>query len=222
MSLKIAALAAVAGLGLTAAANADILAQWTFESSIPTTSGPHVAEGGIFAASSVASSNSGGTFSNPVGNGSLESFSSNGWNEGEFFEFQTSSTGYENLTISYGQSGSSTGPGFFDFFYSADGTTFTQFGSSYDGPDLDFSSSTFRPENVLSWDLSSISALDNDSSVFFRVAVNGTTSEGGGTIGSAGSFRVDDFTVNASAVPEPASLALLGLGGLALLRRRRS
>jgi hypothetical protein len=52
--------------------------------------------------------------------------------------------------------------------------------------------------------------------------VNGTTSEGGGTIGSAGSFRVDDFTVNASAVPEPASLALLGLGGLALLRRRRS
>ncbi len=221
-SIKIAALAAVASLGLVATARADLLALWTFETSVPTTSGPHTAESGIFAASSVASSNSGGTFSNPAGNGSNESFSSNGWDPGEYYQFQTNSTGFENITVSYGQATSATGPGFFDFFYSTDGTTYIQFGSTYDGPDLDFSSTTFRPENVLSFDLTSITALDNDASIFFRVAVNGTTAENGGTTASTGTFRIDDFAVNATAVPEPASLALAGLGGLFLLRRRRT
>ena len=34
-------------------------------------------------------------------------------------------------------------------------------------------------------------------------------------------FRVDNVTVNGDVVPEPGSLALLGLGGLCVLRRRR-
>ena len=221
-ALKIAAIATTASLALATAAQADILAQWTFETSIPTTSGPHTAEGGVFAGSSVASSNSGGTFSNPAGNGSTESFSSNGWDAGEYYQFQTSSSGFESLTVSYGQATSSTGPGDFDFFYSTNGTSFTQFGSTYDGPTLDFSTTTFRPENVLSWDLSAISGLDNASTVFFRVAVNGTLAENGGTTASTGTFRIDDFTVNATAIPEPASMALLGLSGLVLLRRRRA
>jgi hypothetical protein len=37
---------------------------------------------------------------------------------------------------------------------------------------------------------------------------------------STGTYYIDDMTL-VSAIPEPASLALLGLGGLALLRRRR-
>ena len=214
--------AAFVGFAGSSASAQDTLAGWTFESSLPTTSGPHTAELGLFALTSGASSNAGGTFSNPAGNGSAESFSSNGWNAGEYYQFQTSSVGYESLLVSYGQAGSSTGPRDFTFLYSADGTSFTQLGAIYDGPDTDFTSATFQEANVLSFDLSSITSLHNADSVFFRVAVSGTTSENGGTIASTGTFRIDDFIVQASAVPEPGSLGVLSLCAVALLRRRRA
>lgn len=39
--------------------------------------------------------------------------------------------------------------------------------------------------------------------------------------GDGGDIQLDNLRVDVSAVPEPSSIALLGLGGLALLRRRR-
>ena len=38
---------------------------------------------------------------------------------------------------------------------------------------------------------------------------------------AAGTFTIDNVQINATVVPEPASLAILGLGGVALLSRRR-
>lgn len=44
---------------------------------------------------------------------------------------------------------------------------------------------------------------------------------GSGAEGGDNDIWFDNFTADASPVPEPGSLALIGLGGLALLRRRR-
>jgi len=206
--------------GVSGAANAAVLSQWTFETSVPTTAGPHVAETGVFAGN--ATSNSGGTLSNPAGNGSAESFSSNGWNAGEYYQFSTSTTGYKDITISFAQAASNTGPQNFQFQYSTDGINYLNFGSSYVGPTPDFDGSAFKATNVLSYNLTSITALNEKAAVGFRVAVVGSTAENDGTIASGGTFRIDDFTVNGNLVPEPGSLALLGLGGLLIARRRRS
>jgi hypothetical protein len=52
--------------------------------------------------------------------------------------------------------------------------------------------------------------------VYFRITAQ---SAAGGT---GGTGRVDNFAVSANLIPEPASLAFLSLGGLALLARRRA
>jgi hypothetical protein len=214
-------------VGMSQRSFGDILSTWTFQTTPPTTSGPHTADSGLFAASSFASTNSGGAISSPAGNGSSNSFSSNGWAAGEYYQFTTNTVGFDAITVSYAQATSNTGPRDFQFQFSTDGTNFTNFGAGYIGPTADFSSTLFRPENVLSFDLSGITELNNSSLSVFRIAVVGSASENNGIIASGGTFRVDDFTVNGtsiSAVPEPTSLALLsvaGFAGLAVSYRRR-
>lgn len=214
-------------VGMSQSSFGDILSSWTFQTTPPTTSGPHTADSGFFAASSFASTNSGGTISSPAGNGSSNSFSSNGWNAGEYYQFSTNTVGFDAITVSYAQAASGTGPRDFQFQFSTDGTNFTNFGAGYVGPTADFNATTPNSANVLSFDLSSITALNNSSLSVFRVAVVGSASENNGTIAAGGTFRVDDFTVNGisiTAVPEPTSIALLsvaGFAGLAASYRRR-
>lgn len=224
ISMKIQSLATVMAVTAFSAiaassSHAVVLANWTFETSAPTTAGPHAAELGMFASSSFASTNSGGTISNPAGNGSAESFSSTGWADGEYYEFITSTAGFTGITVSYAQAASNTGPGSFQFQYSTDGVNFIDFQGVFAGPTADFAVATPNAANVLTFDLSEITALNNQASVGFRVAVSGSLAENGTTLAGGGTFRIDDFVVNG--VPEP-STALLGvLGALTLLRRRR-
>jgi hypothetical protein len=76
---------------------------------------------------------------------------------------------------------------------------------------------------TFSYDLSSIAALDNQATTYFRLVDVSTTSANGGAIGTAGTNRVDNFTVTA-AVPEADTYAMM-LAGLALVgfaaRRKR-
>ncbi len=97
------------------------LAKWTFETSAPTTAGPLTPELGAGS----ASSNTGGTFSSLSGWGSAKSWSSNGWAPGEYFQFQSSSTTFSGITVSWQQVGSSTGPKNYQLQYSTDGINFT-------------------------------------------------------------------------------------------------
>jgi hypothetical protein len=212
---------AAAGLLLAPSlTSAAVLADWTFETSVPTTSGPHVAEAGINAASSQASSNTGGTFSNPAGNGSTESFSSNGWNVNEYWQFTTDTSGYQGISLTFDATGSNTGPRDFKISYSTDGVTFSDL-TTYTLTNDSWSTVTANPVSTKG-PFTFAGALDNDSSIFIRLIDTSTTAVTGGTVASTGTSRIDNVVIQGTAIPEPATLglALFGGGGFLLHRRR--
>ena len=218
--------AIVFGMGLaSASANAATIADWTFESTAPTTAGPLAADIGSGAALGHHSGSS--TYSSPVGNGSSHSFSSTAWSVGDYYQFQVSTAGLANLAVSWDQTSSNTGPRDFLFEYSTDGSNFQSL--------FDYSVPANASPNAWSsnpaayvalatntQDLSSVVALNNQASVYFRLVDEDTTAANGLPVASGGTDRVDNFTVTASPVPLPAALWLLasGLFGLGAVRKR--
>lgn len=208
--------------------SADVLAHWTFESSVP--SGAPGA--GNYLTNLTAETGSGvasgfhlvaSIYSNPSGNGSAESLSSTNWAIGDFYQFALSTVGYSGLTVSFDQISSGTGPGQFLFTYSTDGTTFTPFGSAYTVFSTpSWSAGTPTPLTSYTNDLTAVTSLDDTGVVYFRLVNNSTVSANGGTVAATGTDRVDNFMVQATSIPEPSALALLGgFGMLALMFVRR-
>ncbi len=217
--------ALVAACGPLLSVHADVLADWTFETSIPATAGPFNPEVG--SGSAIGSHASGSAvYSSPTGNGSAKAFSSNFWGVNDYYQFQTSTVGYTGVTVTYDQISSATGPGSFAFGYSTDGVNFTYL-SNYTvlanaAPNV-WSNSVHSAASAYSYDLTLATDLNGAASVYFRLTDTATTSANGGTVGTGGTDRVDNFTISAQPVPEPASIALSVIGGLALLvvRNRR-
>lgn len=210
------ALALVAGSALANNSDFGNLVEWTFQTVPPVGPGPHAADGGIFAGTSNAFAITGGTVDNPVGNGSSESLSSNNWNVGDYFEFRTSSLGYENLFLSWDQVRSSTGPGTFDLVVSTDGMSFATLLDDY----------TVRVNSSPNWstggprvtmDINKLAipaAYDNQALLIFRLVSQVDAA-------SAGTCRVDNVFLNGTLIPTPGTLALLGAAGLVVVRRQR-
>jgi hypothetical protein len=200
------------------------LASWGFDTA--TISGTSVAFGPISAdtgsGSAMGSHASSATvWSSPAGNGSAKSFSSNNWGVGDYYQFQTSSVGDSGIAISWDQYGSSTGPKDFTLQYSSNGSSWTNY-ASYCVLGTPAWSTAGSRNNVFtfSYNLSSVTGLDNQSTISFRLTDADTTSVSGGTVGTSGTDRVDNYTV--TAIPEPSAYALLvGLGGFALVLLRR-
>src|SRR6266850_3103529 len=226
--LSLSLCAAVFGLAC-GVAEAQVAAQWTFETSFNMIGGTGTSINGIVADQSMFASTgsmvhaSSSTFSSPVGNGSAHSLSANTWSVGDYYQFRTSTFGLNNIMVSYDQVSSSTGPGNFTFAYSTDGTTFTQVGAQYsvlvNATPNTWTSGTPVSTTTFTYDLSSVLTLNNASAVWFRIIDNSTTSAGGGTVATAGTDRLDNFTVQV--VPEPTTAALTGFGLLALALFRR-
>ena len=205
-------------------ASADTIADWTFETTAPTTAGPISPETGSGSAS--GSHAGAAVYSSPVGNGSAKSYSANTWAVNDYWQFQVSATGYQGIMLSYDQNGSSTGPGTFQLEYSSDGINFFTFGSAYTlTAGVTWASGTPNQPTHESFDLSSIIALNNASVVDFRLIDTSTVSVNGGTVGSGGTDRIDNVDITGTLVPEPSSLAVVGLGGvvagLFAFRRRK-
>jgi hypothetical protein len=168
-----------------------------------------------------------------TGASSSNSFNSAGWDDlsGDDyiqFGFQVAA-GYTAAVdqLIFATRSSGTGPGFVDVSYSIDGadfvtlTTLAQQGTNYLNSVLDLN-------QVI------------QSSLVIRFTAANDTSANGGTIGSAGTFRLSDYSpdggqtyqpititgdLTLSAVPEPSSVVLCGLGlglsGLYAARARR-
>jgi len=237
-------LAVAAGTVVAAAsANANLVAYWNFNASTPnTTSGqlgtlnslaPDAGAGilsigggsptitlntnnagaangvvGTFAGSTlnaVGADVSGGALSvqGAVGGGSSSTVTSNGG----YVQFNVNLTSLQDLVVTFSTRGTSTGFRSGQLSYSTDGSTFINNGLTWDGG----SSSAFF---LVSRDLSTIVALNNAPSVTVRITLTGAT-------GGAGNNRIDNVQLNANPIPAPGAVALVGMGVLALGRRRR-
>jgi hypothetical protein len=127
-------------------------------------------------------------------------------NNGASITIQFSTLGLSDVVLSFATQRTSTGFNSNQLAYSLDGVNFTNFGSPIT-PASSFALVTF--------DLSSITALNNQATVYLRYTLNGATS-------SAGNNRIDNLQITAA--PAPANLALAAIGGLCFgagrLRRR--
>jgi VCBS repeat-containing protein len=195
-------------LPVQSALAATTIAQWTFESpnnpagataaiypnSIPPATGTGNA-GGAHASTSTV-------WSTPAGNGSTLSFSSNTWAIGDYYQFAVSTSNYTGIQVSWDQTRSSTGPATFKLAYSTDGTTFTDFGSPYTISVVTWSTTTPVSTSSFAFDLTAVTAIDNQANVYFRLI--DTVAPGG----SGGTNRVDNFTVSGTPAADVAPSVL--------------
>lgn len=194
------------------------IAQWTFETSAPTSAGPVAPEIGAGTGTAFHANNA-AAYSNPTGNGSSESWSANHWSDGDYWQFQVSTLGYGSISVTWDQGGSGTGPGNFVLAFSTDGLTFNQIGADYTVAAYDWNTTAFHSAFTFNPDLTGISSLIADQpSVYFRLVDDSPISIKGGSVGTTGADRIDNFTVNgspfrATTVPS-SSPGIAGLAGL--------
>jgi hypothetical protein len=179
----------------------DVLTQWTFETSVPATAGPHTAELGTFLGAATGSHAGATVYSNPAGNGSNESFSSTVWAIGDYYQFQTDTTGLTDIGVQFDHVSSTTGPRDFKLQYSTDGASFTDFGNYSVAPNNAppwASAGAVQPigMDTYSFNLKDVNVLEGDSSIFFRLTQRTNTSANGiTTVPTGGTSRVDNFTI---------------------------
>jgi len=183
----------------------QVLARWTFETSgafisgTGATFGPLAPEEGSGQARGTHASAS-TTWSSPVGNGSFESFSSDRWAVGDYYQFQVSTAGMEDVTLTLDHASSNTGPRDFRIDYSTNGIDFIPSGITYSvlanaSPNTTWNSTTYLPQYSFNFDLSSLAELNDQSNIYLRLVMNSTVSANGGTVGTSGTSRVDNVTV---------------------------
>lgn len=240
VAFKPAVLPAIALAALLAAPAAQaqvVVTQWNFNSATPdnnTGTGTTLPAVGAGTASLVGGTTA--TFASGTANGGSSDpapADNSGWNVTTFpaqgaanlsagAQFAVSTLGYSDIVVSWDQRHSNTASAFVQFQYSIDGSSFTNFGAPFQATAGD---TWFNGRSV---DLSGVAGVNNNASFAFRIvssfAPTGAyvASNPSSSYGTTSTWRFDMVTV--SAVPEPATVALL-LAGLAVVvaaARRRS
>lgn len=128
------------------------------------------------------------------------------WNNGTM-TLSFDATGLTDIKLTFAAQTFSGGVNAFQASYSTDGVDFFDFGTVQSIPAGSYGLVTVDPGTV----------LDGASTASIRLTFEGAT----GAASNTGARAVFDNVV-ITAIPEPASLALLGLGGLILVGRRRN
>ena len=129
---------------------------------------------------------------------------------GKAMVFKFSMSGLSNLAVSYAVQRTASGFTTQQWDYSTDGTTWSS-AATITGIQASFAAGA-TPANVVT-SLGVASGLDNAATAYMRVTFTGATS-------STGNNRMDNFQFNATALPAPGAIALIGLAGLVARRRR--
>jgi hypothetical protein len=128
------------------------------------------------------------------------------WNNG-YLELQFSMAGLEDLTLSWAGRYFSTFNSVTTLSYSSDGVNYTNFGTIQRDDHM-------GAHTLFEYGPAVFASLDDQASVRIRLSF----AADGGAASSGSGLLLDNFVV--TAVPEPASLGLIGLAGLGLLARR--
>jgi MYXO-CTERM domain-containing protein len=216
-------------VALVSSADGAMIAGWSITTAFPTGTGNvptgqtysvGAADQGEATAGTVLSSYhtlAAATYTSPAGNGSQYAFSSNNWSIGDYYEARVSTANFSNISVSWDQARSSTGPASFELIFSIDGGTswttvsaYTVLQSGGGGAPGTWSSTTY---NSLYTSTQALAGAEDASQLIirFRSTVAGA---------STGSNRIDNVIISGDAVPAPGAVALLAVAGLASRRRR--
>lgn len=219
-------------------AHADVITQWTFNSTTPdgsTSTGsalPSVGAGSLSLIGGITnpSFNSGVGSSDPAAsdNSGLQTttYGAQGsGNKSRGIEVKVDASGFEDVVFSYDLRHSNTSSRYELAQYSLDGVNFIDYAVFDSG----LGDTWYNARTI---DLSSVTGADHNASLAFRVVATfapGTSgylaSDAGKTFASTGTWRFDMVSVSgtAAAVPEPSSsaAALAGLAAVGFLARRR-
>lgn len=188
------------------------IAKWTFEgisvttpsASLNISSGSGIADMGSQTSGSLFSSthaSASTVWTNPTGNGSAKSITSDHWAIGDYWQFKVKTSNYKDLQLSFDTTGSNTGPNQFKLQYSIDGTNFSDIGSPFAITNDSWSSGSYKSISNKSFDLSAISDLIDKPSIYIRVVNNSTTAISG-TFGTGGTNRIDNFLISGKVMPQ--------------------
>lgn len=162
------------------------------------------------------------TWSSPAGNGSTYSLSSNNWTSSDYYQVSMATTGYSDISVSWDQTRTSTGPSSFSLSMSTDGgANFTTLLATYTVVQAGFAGTGTTTWNSVTNQTGFTNTIDlgtsaaNQGNILLRFNSLATSA-------AAGTNRIDNISVTSAVVPEPSAALLGALGALGLLRRRRN
>ena len=215
-------------IATASAASADVIAGWTMPTAVAAaTTGSNYTYGAADLGALTSGTSLSGfhaaaatTWSSPTGNGSTYSLSSNNWATGDYYQVSMATTGYSDISVSWDQTRSGTGPSSFSLSMSTDGgANFTTLLASYTVVQAGLAGTGTTSWNAVTnqtgfttTTIIGISAA-NKGNIMLRFSSLSTTA-------AAGTNRVDNISVTGAMIPAPGAVALIGLAGLISRRRR--